>query len=211
MSEPGRCAMIGTVAQYLMDYVDRERYEADVQDLRRQLSRFNRDGADGTAQLDRVKAEEEYRFMLCRHWNVHDSMAHSRYVASRLQLWRDRGWRRLSELLASMGVPLDACKRDWFVMERGHRDQFTAALKQWAPRFGLGEVRFPSFLREVGYELATGLTAGDAFYAVSAILESPLPFSPPSDPAPFVDRHDLLRGNFSAGLQALDLYPMSSW
>jgi len=51
----------------------------------------------------RIKTESEFRFLLMRHWNIQDSMRHSRYIVGRLQTWRDRGKRRLAELFAAMG------------------------------------------------------------------------------------------------------------
>jgi cell division control protein 45 len=35
-----------------------------------------------------IAASDEYRFMLLRHWTLYDAMLHSRYVATRLTLWR---------------------------------------------------------------------------------------------------------------------------
>ena len=32
-----------------------------------------------------------YQFMLYRHWNLYDSMWHSRYIATRLGIWKDHG------------------------------------------------------------------------------------------------------------------------
>ena len=50
-----------------------------------------------------VYANDELRFMLFRHWNLYDSMYHSSYVASRLGIWKERGRKRLTGLLAKMG------------------------------------------------------------------------------------------------------------
>jgi cell division control protein 45 len=50
-----------------------------------------------------IRASEEFRFTLFRHWNLYDSMLHSGYVAGKLKLWRDRGRRNLLGLLAKMG------------------------------------------------------------------------------------------------------------
>lgn len=38
-----------------------------------------------------------------RHWNLYDAMYHSSYVASKLGIWKEKGRKRLSGLLAKMG------------------------------------------------------------------------------------------------------------
>jgi cell division control protein 45 len=41
--------------------------------------------------------------MMFRHWNLYDAMYHSSYVASKLGIWKERGRKRLTGLLAKMG------------------------------------------------------------------------------------------------------------
>ena len=53
-----------------------------------------------------VRATEEFRFMLFRHWNLYDAMYHSSYVAGKLGIWKERGRKRLTGLLAKMGCVL---------------------------------------------------------------------------------------------------------
>lgn len=50
-----------------------------------------------------VYAADELRFMMFRHWNLYDAMYHSSYVASKLGIWKERGRKRLTGLLAKMG------------------------------------------------------------------------------------------------------------
>jgi cell division control protein 45 len=50
-----------------------------------------------------VRPTDELRFMLFRHWNIYDAMFHSGYVASKLGIWKERGRKRLTGLLAKMG------------------------------------------------------------------------------------------------------------
>ena len=53
-----------------------------------------------------ITAGPEYRFMLLRHWTLYDAMLQSRYVATRMTLWRSNGVVQLKQLLAQMGVSL---------------------------------------------------------------------------------------------------------
>ena len=41
--------------------------------------------------------------MMFRHWNLYDAMYHSSYVAGKLGIWKEKGRKRLSGLLAKMG------------------------------------------------------------------------------------------------------------
>jgi cell division control protein 45 len=50
-----------------------------------------------------IRSTEELRFTLFKHWNLYDAMLHSSYVASRLGIWKERGRKRLTGLLAKMG------------------------------------------------------------------------------------------------------------
>lgn len=53
-----------------------------------------------------IRATEELRFTLFRHWTLYDAMYHSSYVASKLGIWKERGRKRLTGLLAKMGYVL---------------------------------------------------------------------------------------------------------
>ena len=50
-----------------------------------------------------IFSTDELRFMLFRHWNLYDAMYHSSYVAGRLGIWREKGRKRFTGLLAKMG------------------------------------------------------------------------------------------------------------
>lgn len=50
-----------------------------------------------------VRATDELRFMLFRHWTLYDAMYHSSYVAGKLGIWKEKGRKRLTGLLAKMG------------------------------------------------------------------------------------------------------------
>jgi len=56
-----------------------------------------------------VRATEELRFLLFRHWNLYDAMYHSSYVAGKLGIWRERGKKKLTGLLAKMGCGSCCC------------------------------------------------------------------------------------------------------
>ena len=50
-----------------------------------------------------IRTTDELRFMLYRHWTLYDAMFHSSYVAGKLGIWKERGRKKLTGLLAKMG------------------------------------------------------------------------------------------------------------
>ena len=52
-----------------------------------------------------IEPTNEFKFFLHRHWNLFDSMYHSRYIAVNLGVWRSKGQQTLEELMAKMGIP----------------------------------------------------------------------------------------------------------
>ncbi|KAJ4458042.1 putative DNA replication pre-initiation complex subunit Cdc45 [Paratrimastix pyriformis] len=99
-------------------------------------------------------------------------MLHSSYVASRLAVWKDSGQRRLMELLAKMGIPLQQCHQDYRAMDPTQRRRLPELLKQWAPKYGLPEASFESFQRTIGFHHC--ISAADAVFSATALLECPL-------------------------------------
>lgn len=65
----------------------------------------------------RIVAEKDYRFFLLRHSSLLDSMIHSDFVSTKLQVWTKKGMHKLQELLAKMGYPLEECKQPFAFMK----------------------------------------------------------------------------------------------
>lgn len=94
----------------MLALVDRTRYEDHVALLGQEVDRLSSaaPGLDAAGPSsgpnDRsVRASEELRFCLYRHWTLYDSMLHSGYVASKMKLWKDRGSSNLNVMLAQIG------------------------------------------------------------------------------------------------------------
>lgn len=86
--------------------MDTVKYLELVDMLKDDTARFNINrNEDGTLQTTNVeiKSEDEYRFMMFRHWSLYDSMYHSGYVSSKLGVWKDAGKKRLNNMFAKMG------------------------------------------------------------------------------------------------------------
>ena len=59
------------------------------------------------------RAVDDFCFPLMRHWTVYDSIVHSRYVATRLQTWQEKGKDKVKELLVRMGLSQRDCQADY--------------------------------------------------------------------------------------------------
>ena len=105
-----------------------------------------------------------YQFMLYRHWNLYDSMWHSRYIATRLGIWKDHGkkyWqylylphvillslplRVLDTLLARVGLPLNKCMDSYATMDVKLKQDLKKNLLPYAKQIGLEGICYPSFI-----------------------------------------------------------------
>ena len=108
-----RLAILGLTHQYITSRISRTEYEKYHSIYYDEVARLNPPPpASATRDYDfksqnpddtSVYAADELRFMMFRHWNLYDAMYHSSYVASKLGIWKEKGRKRLSGLLAKMG------------------------------------------------------------------------------------------------------------
>ena len=110
---PRRLAILGLTFQYTTSRISREFYEKYHAIYYDEVSRLNPLPAGVTSNIDTITAlgpddlsirsTDELRFTLLRHWTLYDAMFHSSYVAGKLGIWKERGRKRLTGLLAKMG------------------------------------------------------------------------------------------------------------
>ncbi|KAF7353604.1 Cell division control protein 45 [Mycena venus] len=117
-----------------------------------------------------VRATEELRFMLFRHWTLYDAMLHSSYVAGKLGIWKERGRKKLTGLLAKMGFSILQTQQPYSHMDMDLKKTLVQKLNDIAPEYGLIELTYPSFMRCFGYR-SQPLSAADAVEGVSALLD----------------------------------------
>lgn len=178
--------ILSITAQQIREESSSVSYEADVVELRERCLMMNRHSATaGTSTTTsstnstidisdrdgRISFEPEFRFMLMKHWTLFQSMLNSRYVATRLGVWRERGKRLLETFLVKLGIPLAQSKGEWCLMDGDLKDSLPFRIGKHAAAFGLHDLLFPSFQREYGYMMK--VSSCDVVYAIMAILESP--------------------------------------
>ncbi|KTW30903.1 DNA replication initiation factor CDC45 [Pneumocystis jirovecii RU7] len=123
-----------------------------------------------TADDSSIRAKEEFRFMLFRHWSLYDSMFYSFYLGTKLKVWSEYGKKRLHKLFAKMGISLNQCHQVYTHMDMDLKKSLREKLDKFAPLYGLNNLVFPSFVRTFGFKCT--LSASDASYGLSALLET---------------------------------------
>ena len=58
------------------------------------MVRFNPSGTK--LQKGQIGVHTDYHLPLLEHWSLYDSMQHSHYLMIKLQLWEDKGLKRLN-------------------------------------------------------------------------------------------------------------------
>ncbi|KIK77725.1 hypothetical protein PAXRUDRAFT_36749 [Paxillus rubicundulus Ve08.2h10] len=173
-------SILGLTYQYTTARISRESYDKYQSICNDEVSRLNPLPTGITNDVDTIsalspddlsiRATEELRFTLFRHWTLYDAMFHSSYVAGKLGVWKERGRKRLTGLLAKMGFSIPQTQQPYAHMDLDLKHQLRSKLDAIAPEYGLIELAYPSFARCFGYR-GPPLSAADAVEAVSALLD----------------------------------------
>ncbi|KAI9488804.1 CDC45 family [Zychaea mexicana] len=165
-------AIIGITSQYIFERIDTDKYLKYISVLNDDVARFNLilgEGATRTGDSS-IQTEDDFRFMLFRHWSLQDSMYHSGYVASKLGLWKEFGRRRLLNMFAKMGFSIQQCEQVYTHMDMDLKTILRTKIETVAPLYGLTDICFPSFARTFGWKQR--FSASDAVYSLVTLLET---------------------------------------
>ncbi|KAI0065481.1 CDC45-like protein [Artomyces pyxidatus] len=189
-------AILGLTYQYMRCLISREEYDKYHSIYYDEVFRLNppppANDTQGLASLgpddNSLRATDELRFALFRHWTLYDAMFHSSYVGSKMGIWKEQGRKRLTGLLAKMGyvVPFSKINQRLTLLDSfsipqtqqpySHMDmdlkrQLRTKLDIIAPEYGMVELSYPSFVRCYGYHTQP-LSAADAVEALNALLDA---------------------------------------
>ncbi|KAF6005027.1 DNA replication initiation factor cdc45 [Cyanidiococcus yangmingshanensis] len=78
-------------------------------------------GQDATS-LPVLEPSEEFSLELLRHWTLYDSLLQSSWLAVRIRSWRQHAERRVSEILAMLGISLRDSRQHWMHMAAEQKD-----------------------------------------------------------------------------------------
>lgn len=191
-------AIVGLTDQLLSEYMPSNVYDAQISVYRQELIRLNgtdtaaaKKGSGLSHQIDdlispekhssakdehaysagdnSIKFGQELKFTLLRHWSLYEAMYHSVFVSSKLGLWRDKGRRKLMNLLVKMGLPHKEIFQLYSQMSVSHRRAVKDRLVRIAPKYNMGRIAFRSFWKHYGYKGT--LSASDMVYSLSTILQ----------------------------------------
>ena len=173
-------AVLSLTDQYVHQRLSHESYTSCVMELATRVSAMSNADMPTTRSLEdgtvvkafderRITYNEEYRFMLLRHWSLYESMLHSSYVATKMQTWTERGRANLRSLFAHVGIPLDVAQQKYSHMSPQAVKQFEEKLDEHAESHMLDDVKFWSFQYSHGY--AMKVCAADVVYGATALLE----------------------------------------
>ncbi|ETV99506.1 hypothetical protein H310_08180 [Aphanomyces invadans] len=177
-------AIVGLTKQFVAQQIDADNYNMLVQKFQDEVLALPANGGsndivtdvDGTilptVQNGAIAFEEEYRFMLYRHWSLYESMYYSNYVAAKLKTWQAAGKDELEVFLARMGLSLKECQQRFTFMSRELKQTLRDKCRDIAPEFGLDELFYGSFRRQ--FEFKYQWCAADVFHGLSALLDAPL-------------------------------------
>ncbi|KJA22335.1 hypothetical protein HYPSUDRAFT_67056 [Hypholoma sublateritium FD-334 SS-4] len=160
-------AIIGFTSQYISGRISRKEYDVYQSIYFEEISRLNPKAASSTKD---IRPNTELRLTHLRHWSLYDSMLHSNYFASRIEIWKDKGRRRLIGLLAKIGFSISEAKELYLNMDLDLKGSLTQRLLEIAPEYGLTELLYPSFERCHGYQVQSS-SAADAAEGLGALLE----------------------------------------
>ncbi|KAI7902091.1 CDC45 family [Cokeromyces recurvatus] len=167
-------AIVGVTSQYIFEKMDTFTYAKYLEMFKDDRARLNidrtEDGSLQNANSIVIKSEDEYRFIMFRHWSLYDSMYHSGYVSSKLGVWKDAGRKRLNNMFAKMGFSLQQCQQIYTHMDMDLKQILRDKIEVVAPLYGLTDICFPSFTRTYGWECC--LSASDVVYSLSTLLET---------------------------------------
>lgn len=173
-------AILGLTFQYITSRISRDSYEKYHSIFHDEVSRLNpaptvdADNPQSVISLNpddlSIRATEELRFTLFRHWTLYDAMYHSSYVASKLGIWKERGRKKLSGMLAKMGFSIPQTQQPYSHMDLDLKKDLIKKLNDFAPEYELLELLYPSFIRCYGYH-SQPLSAADAVEGIGALLD----------------------------------------
>uniref|UniRef100_A0A7S0TED4 Cell division control protein 45 n=1 Tax=Elphidium margaritaceum TaxID=933848 RepID=A0A7S0TED4_9EUKA len=180
-------AILGLTESFVHEKIDRDRYNQCVTLYCDEVKRRNASSEQEVSydsrpenienssivthrNMDHIQFGMEFSFVLLRFWTLYDAMYYSRYIATKLAVWKQSGRENLKYLLAKMALPLNEAQQPYCSMKRAYKQKL-AQLFQDNLDQGLDDnLMYGSFTKQHGGHAA--LSAADMVYAITAVLES---------------------------------------
>lgn len=187
-------AILGLTESFVYEKIDRDKYNSAVSvycdEVKRRNETYNAVSTmDSEARYDthedsvanstiishrhadHIQFSSEFRFTLMRFWTLFDAMYYSRYVATKMGVWKQRGKDGLKYLLAKMALPLNEAQQPYSSMKRQYKAKLPELFEAHGQNEGLDEnLTFGSFTKQHGGHAS--ISASDMVFAITAVLES---------------------------------------
>ena len=169
-------SILGLTDQYVHQRIGGARYRGDFRFFLEKVRNFEASSGPISSSSDDFNSHniavsaQEYVFMLYRHWNLYESMYHTRSIAVKLGVWGHQGRKNLEQWLARMGLPLEECKQKYVAMKKKFKDRLPEQLEKYAPEFGVTDLYVESFVKRPSFDKE--VSAFDVVYGAAALLES---------------------------------------
>lgn len=169
-------SILGLTDQYVHQRIGGARYKGDYRFFLEKVRNFEASSSATASSSDDYNShniavsQQEFVFMLYRHWNLYESMYHTRSIAVKLGVWGHQGRKNLEQWLARMGLPLEECKQKYVAMKKKFKDRLPEQLEKYAPEFGVTDLYVQSFVKRPSFDKE--VSAFDVVYGSAALLES---------------------------------------
>lgn len=118
-----------------------------------------------------VSHKKDLQVALYRHWNLFDSLSHTRLVSCRFKIWDRTGRCRFKEFLAELGIPLRQSRQKFASMDHEIRKNVLEWIENLCEKYYLKGIIGDSF--EANHGFRHKFAAADVVHSLNALLESP--------------------------------------
>ncbi|XP_014285978.1 cell division control protein 45 homolog [Halyomorpha halys] len=164
-------AIIGLTFQLHFGLIEESKYASELPVLQLHLARL------APAMVDRQKSDmfkittqKDLKLLLYRHWTVQASIRYSMITAIKLRLWTAQGEKRLHQLLAEVGLPLNESLQNYTSMDFNLRNEFYSMVEGVTSKYGLENLIYTCFVLSHGFRNC--YQSADYVYGLLAILDN---------------------------------------
>ncbi|KAJ9066470.1 DNA replication initiation factor cdc45 [Entomophthora muscae] len=118
-----------------------------------------------------VSCKSVLRFSLLHYWSLYEAMYYSSFVAIRLGVWKDPGFKTFLNLLAKMGISLEQARKPYPYMDTSLKATLLPKLSEYGPPVGLDKITYQSFERNFGFNTCLPIQAADAVSSIRALFK----------------------------------------
>ncbi|KRX06630.1 hypothetical protein PPERSA_13109 [Pseudocohnilembus persalinus] len=170
--------ILGLTDMYLHQKLNEENYLKIYLDIKSRLSQYGIYEQEFTDnhqnyEIGQIIPENDYKFMLLKHWNLYDSIKYSNVIGPKLGIWNEKNKKgELESLIAKLGIPLEQAEQQYKFMDYKHKKQLKNKLVEVGDQFKLSDVLLiNSFIRQI--DQTVQISASDMVYCLQTVLECP--------------------------------------